>query len=254
MNLSPVQIGSVMYVCGFLPSKGNRINSSGQFIGDKKVVTDWLDTAIAICLAESGGDPNAKNKSSSASGLWQIMVSVHEKTIKDFQNYWSSEDNNGKVPTIFDPRVNTSVAQQVYINAGRKWTPWEAYNTGSYKRHLGHGDEVFKFLMNPQRLKAEIALIQQQAAAGQELFQTGAGVINALNPLQNLDKFNWSSFLNDILSFLKQAGMTIGVFVAALVLLLAGLWLLISDTSAGKGAKKLAKKVPPIAAATALKK
>jgi hypothetical protein len=78
--------------------------------------------AAAIALAESGGNPTAKNPGSNARGLWQIMTTAHGDKIA------------GR--NIFDPAVNADVARKVYVEAGKKWTPWAVYNSGAYKKHL----------------------------------------------------------------------------------------------------------------------
>lgn len=74
--------------------------------------------AAAIALAESGGNPNARN-SSGASGLWQILGQV--------------------VPgNIFDPLVNAKNAVKKYNDAGG-WSPWVVYTEGTYQQYLKHG-------------------------------------------------------------------------------------------------------------------
>lgn len=83
-----------------------------------------LDMAVAVALAESGGNPLAYNPESAAGtkagsgsrGLWQIYGAAHP-------NY-----NND---TAFDPRENAKAAFEVYQAAGQKFTPWSTYNNGS---------------------------------------------------------------------------------------------------------------------------
>jgi hypothetical protein len=82
---------------------------------------DALKWAVAIAMAESGGDPGAYNPEiaagtkpgSGSRGLWQIYGSAHPQ-------YNSS--------LAFDPVVNARAAFEVYRNAGYKFTPWSAYN------------------------------------------------------------------------------------------------------------------------------
>lgn len=86
----------------------------------------WPETAIpvgvAVALAESGGNPTAVNRNNNGStdyGLFQINT-VHGSLLQ--QGDWSN------------PVDNSRMALTVWKNAGSKWTPWVAYNSGSYKK------------------------------------------------------------------------------------------------------------------------
>jgi len=82
-----------------------------------------LNTAVAIALAESGGNPIAYNPESAAGtrpgsgsrGLWQIYGTAHP---------WA---NN---PQVFDPQANANAAFRVYMESGRSFRPWSTYNQG----------------------------------------------------------------------------------------------------------------------------
>jgi hypothetical protein len=87
-----------------------------------KVPAEQLDVCIAIALAESGGNPRAVNRNRNGStdrGLWQIN-SVHKQFDPD---------------RLFDPDYNAE-AMAVVSKGGTDWTPWVAYTSGAYKRHL----------------------------------------------------------------------------------------------------------------------
>jgi len=84
--------------------------------------------ATAIALAESvGGDANAHchdcvpGVHEDSRGLWQINVLAHP---------WAAQSN------LYDPQVNAAAAYQVYKDAGKKFTPWSTYTSGSYKSRL----------------------------------------------------------------------------------------------------------------------
>lgn len=70
------------------------------------------DAAMAIKVAkcESGLNPDARNRKSSARGLFQIMQSWHKIDQK-----W-----------LFDPMINTLVAKSLFDTQG--WEPWRASN------------------------------------------------------------------------------------------------------------------------------
>lgn len=77
--------------------------------------------AVAVALAESGGNPDATNSNSNGStdyGLWQIN-SVHRDLLQ--RSNWR------------DPVTNARMAHSVWSQAGGSWHPWVTYNTGSYR-------------------------------------------------------------------------------------------------------------------------
>lgn len=101
--LSDTQIAQLAYKAGF---RGQALN-----------------VAVAIALAESGGNTNAYNpelaagtpKNSGSRGLWQIYGVAHP------------EYNNA---AAFNPLVNAQAAFKVFKEAGNRFTPWSTYNAG----------------------------------------------------------------------------------------------------------------------------
>lgn len=197
-------------------------------------IENWLDTAIAVCLAESGGNTTAKNPASSASGLWQIMVSVHGPEISKAVAQISAWDKEGaSAPTganppkgsldIWDPRVNTYTAAEVYRAANFSWSPWSTYTSGDYKKFKGHGKEAYAFLTNPAHITAAQKHIMDVTKNDH--------VIGGLGPI------SVPSWLQPIFDWAAKAGITIGVFLLGLIVLLLGLWVAIRKTPAGKTMK-----------------
>lgn len=78
--------------------------------------------AAAVAMAESSGDPNAKNVSAieASYGLWQINVRAHPKY---------------KPERLVDPAYNARAAFEV-STWGTDWGPWSAYTSGAYKAYL----------------------------------------------------------------------------------------------------------------------
>lgn len=74
----------------------------------KEVFGADSELALRVVKCESGFNPNARNKVSSARGLFQIMASVHGVNEK-----W-----------LYNPSVNIRIAKQLFDRQG--WTPWEA--------------------------------------------------------------------------------------------------------------------------------
>ena len=76
-------------------------------------VYPWnVDTALCLMAHESGGNPNAYNPSSGASGLMQVLKS------------WA--DNFGYQPAdLFTPQVNLDISYALYADGGwGHWSPW----------------------------------------------------------------------------------------------------------------------------------
>ncbi|NUT53892.1 MAG: transglycosylase SLT domain-containing protein [Saccharothrix sp.] len=90
-----------------------------------------LTIAVAVALAESGGDPRAHNSTppDNSYGLWQINMlgSLGPARRREF----GLESNR----ELFDPTENARAANRI-SGDGRSWTPWTTYTSGAYKRHL----------------------------------------------------------------------------------------------------------------------
>jgi hypothetical protein len=94
-----------------------------------------LLTAVAVALAESGGDPNAYNPETAAGtpeglgsyGLWQIYLKAHP----EFQGQ-----------NLFDPQTNANAAYSVYRAAGNSFRPWSTYLNGAYTAHLDEAERM----------------------------------------------------------------------------------------------------------------
>jgi hypothetical protein len=85
---------------------------------------DDANTAAAIALAESSGNPSAVgdlNVTPGGSiGLWQINLKAHPE-------YTASQ--------LTDPATNASAAYAIYSAAGG-FSPWTTYNSGAYETYL----------------------------------------------------------------------------------------------------------------------
>lgn len=103
MALSDAQIAAVVKDAGFPPAS--------QTI------------AVAVALAESGGNPTAQHTNSNGSkdyGLFQIN-SIHAELLNG--HLWS------------DPLQNAIMALSISSN-GANWQPWVTYNNGAFRTFL----------------------------------------------------------------------------------------------------------------------
>lgn len=250
MALTPNQVAALIVEVGTWPVKllvpltpegKRRFYAEGL---DKQAIR-WLDIAIAVCTAESGRRPKADNPNSSAAGLWQVMQSVHKDKIKQETQEWAERFRRAHVPgigprdaNIYDPYVNTAVAGRIYQEAGG-WTPWEVFNNGSYRRHLGNGERAFKYLNGPvfqARLKERLEgdLIDGEFYTGLLQNAIPGAALGALSP---------GNIASSVMNFAKDAGVAIGVFILGLVLAALGIWFILSRTDVGRTTKRVAKKV-----------
>lgn len=78
------------------------------------------DTAAAVAMAESAGDPSAKGDGGNSLGLWQINVPSHPEY--------------AAVP-LLDPEQNARAALVVSEN-GTNWSPWTQYRNGAFRRYM----------------------------------------------------------------------------------------------------------------------
>lgn len=80
--------------------------------------------AYAVCMAESGGNPNAHGANTNGTddaGLMQVnSLHVDSGLIGDQER--------------FNPQANIKAAWAIYQGGG--WKAWSAFNNGSYKKYL----------------------------------------------------------------------------------------------------------------------
>ena len=77
---------------------------------------DDVDRALAVIECESGGDPNAKNPNSTASGLFQHLASMWPE--RSVAAGWSGHG-------VFEPEANVAVAAWLVYDGGG-WSHWYA--------------------------------------------------------------------------------------------------------------------------------
>lgn len=155
-----------------------------------------IQTAAAIAFAESGNNPKAISPTGDY-GLWQINKAAHPDLFAKYK--WD------------DPADNVKMAAAVYHAAGNKFTPWTAYKNGAYKAHIPQYEGDASTL---DVIKGVGPILGQEAASALPGVGAVTGVLGDLNPA------NW-------LDWAKNAFLTAGVFILALVLLIVGVWLLL---------------------------
>lgn len=94
-----------------------------------------LNTAVAIAMAESSGNAQAKNNSSNCYGLFQINMSgaMGPDRMRDY--------HLNSVDDLYNPLTNAKIAYAM-SQGGKDWTPWQSYTTGVYQKYLGSNYNV----------------------------------------------------------------------------------------------------------------
>jgi len=97
---------------------------------------DAVAIAVAIALAESGGDPaqvtNTPATGDLSYGLWQI--NMIGSMGPDRRRAFGLTDNN----QLLDPATNAKVMSTL-SSGGTYWNPWTTYTRGTYKLFLARG-------------------------------------------------------------------------------------------------------------------
>jgi hypothetical protein len=176
----------------------DQLNQLLQFAGFKKnsqTITDM----VGICYAESGGNPNAHNGNASTGddsyGLWQINMIGDLGPTRRKKFGISSNDK------LFDPETNAKAAYVIYKEQGLD--AWTTYKNGDYLKHMDKMTTAEGGNKNP-------------VAAVTDQFSGLTGAIDSIG--KNIFK----------------AEINISGIIVAIVLLILGVAILISQTKQGK--------------------
>jgi hypothetical protein len=82
-----------------------------------------VDTAAAVAMAESGGNPSAIGDGGTSFGLWQIHLPAHPEVDR---------------MRVLDPVYNAAEALRI-ARQGADWSPWTTFTNGAYRRFMPEG-------------------------------------------------------------------------------------------------------------------
>lgn len=124
-----VQADAPCHCCGQTGECGMKLSYAELVTLAQNAGFDDSNTAAAIALAESGGDPSAYNPETQACtpegegsyGLWQIYKKVHPE--------FACLD-------LTDPQQNANAAFSVYSEAGNSFHPWSTFKSGAYQKYM----------------------------------------------------------------------------------------------------------------------
>lgn len=109
--------------------------AKGQVLPDNQIAgwakaagfpADQIATAVAVALAESSGRLDAVSVTGDY-GLWQINERMHPEMFRDGGGFGDGQ---------WWGQWNAQMAFKVWKDAGSRWTPWVAFNSGAYKLFL----------------------------------------------------------------------------------------------------------------------
>lgn len=201
MKLSPTFIAAVAFVSGFTRAE--------------------VPTAVAIALAESGGDNAAVHHNSDGTtdtGLWQINSS-NADIINKYKKYGG----------ITSPIANGEMAYAVYQRQG--WDAWHTYTSGAYRQFMTKGASGEK-AAQPNPMKIALGDPSKWVINGQ--VPNGSGENGLDNPNTTGVSIPGMPNLSGITSALGTltSGSTwlrIGAIVGAVLLVLVGVVFMIES-------------------------
>lgn len=140
-----------------------------------------VPTAVAIALAESGGNPHALDNNPSTGdlsyGLWQVNMigSLGPARAQQFGLCSASQVQNGQCGQtqyqgLWDPATNAK-AMAAISNHGSDWSAWTTYTRGTYQQYLSRGTQA------TQQANGNVANLVSQA--GQQVASGGISQVNA---------------------------------------------------------------------------
>lgn len=201
-----------------------------------------LAEAVAIVLAESGGDTNAKGGPNSNGtydwGLFQIN-DIHKPTQAEKVN----------------PLANAQRAWKIYQQAGNSFKPWSTYNSGSYKKFLPRAREAVTALKKAGPEAERKIVAQAKDIAGGIDIDTGpptdeVGLGDRLTPdAVTAVPSAITGAVNAFNSTFAKLTFNLGAVAVAIVLLILGFIILMRTPIAG-----VVGKATPIGRAAAVAK
>ncbi|NUR38811.1 MAG: hypothetical protein HOV73_01825 [Streptomyces sp.] len=190
------------------------------------------ELATAVCLAESGGSPFIYNTYKQGHfGLFQISRSAWPEFFAGGSDAWA------------DPKQNSAKAVEIYKKQG--WGAWQGYTDGGWKKYqedvagvaLRWDGKPMKGLLDDiQTLGLGTVLGNAYDAASDAASTVADKTASGLDALGDV----WEAITTPAL------WMRIGYGVLGIGLVAGGLFLVVSNSSAGRGAASAAASVTPI--------
>jgi len=105
-----------------------RFVEQGGFTGGDRA------TAIAVVLAESGGNSAARGDTTLETSVWGPSIGLFQ-----IRSLWAQRGTGGQRDEVanLDPATNARHAHQIFLDAGARFSPWSTFTNGAYQSFLG---------------------------------------------------------------------------------------------------------------------
>lgn len=201
-----------------------------------------LTTAVAVALAESGGDPNAHNTNAKTGdnsyGLLQINMlgSMGPERRAKF-NLKNNEE-------LFNPSTNARVGYGLYKARG-SFGDWSTYNHGTYLRYMARAQKAVK-----ENGGAAIATGTVDPTKPSDVNITDRPDTPLPDSIENTiyDLRDSVAGVKGVIDFLtnKDNWFRVGMFVGGTALIIVGILALIGRSKTAQTAVNVAKNVVPV--------
>lgn len=136
--------------------------SDAGFTGDNTAI------AVAVALAESGGNPKAHNGTPPDDSYGLMQINMLGSMGPARRKQYGLKANTD----LYDPATNMRVAHGIYKGSG--WKAWTTYTRGTYKKHLEGADASES---TPETTSASVSPI---LGVGDALNALGGTIFNGL--------------------------------------------------------------------------
>lgn len=200
-----------------------------------------LARAIAVAMAESGGNPKAHNTNAGTGdnsyGLWQINMlgSMGPARRKQFGIATNEQ--------LFDPATNAK-AMMILSNGTKNWAPWSAFKNGSYLRFMPAANSDAAALVKEASANSPnpLAFLFNLGAIG----EAGKQALASVNPLTGIQG-SIANAMNGFIQTIFKVGFGFATVVVAISLIIVALVILMRaplKKVAAKGANVVTAVVP----------
>jgi hypothetical protein len=194
-----------------------------------------VNVAVAVALAESGGNARAHNSKppDNSYGLWQINMLGN---MGPSRRKWFKISSNEE---LFDPATNAKAARMIKGSSG--WKAWTTYTRGTYLKHMntakqavptGEATEPDKLTIQPVKSPLPFGPDDIAGAVG-GVVGAGTGITGAVR-----------EGVNAVTTGVSRSVVNVAVIMVALSMAALGIFILLRNqaaTLAGPAAKAVLK-------------
>jgi len=133
-----------------------------------------VEIAVAVALAESGGDTHAHNTKAPDNSYGLMQINMYGSLGPDRRKRFGLKSNDD----LFNPATNMKAAKAIKDGSG--WNAWTTFTTGKYKRHIDNDKSLLDNFNDGVGVIREKASMESVAnainAVGENLFKGVANI------------------------------------------------------------------------------